>query len=387
MSVHSVSNGAESRNPASLLNLFLCGDVMLGRGIDQVLPQPGDPCLHEHIVDSALAYVRLADKANGPIPSPVDFAYVWGAALDEWHRVGPDLRIINLETSITQSDIYVPKGINYRMSPGNIDCLLTAKVDCCVLGNNHVLDWGEAGLIETLETLERHRVSTAGAGRDLAEATAPSVHQIVGKGRVLVFSFALGTSGTPSNWAATPNRPGVNYLADLSRTTGDRVVQDIQAVKQPGDVVIASLHWGPNWGYAILEEQRRFAHTLIDRADVSVVHGHSSHHPKAIEVYRNRLILYGCGDFLDDYEGIAGYEMYRSDLVLMYFVRLDPIRGDLLALEMFPLQIRRFRLNRATREDCEWVQHTLHRESLPFNTHVGHGTDDRLTLRWANDGA
>ncbi len=385
MSVHSVSDGAESRTPASILTLFLCGDVMLGRGIDQVLPHPGDPCLHEPIVDSALAYVRLADKANGPIPSPVDFAYVWGAALDEWHRIRPDLRIINLETSITRSDAYIPKGINYRMSPGNIGCLLTAKVDCCVLGNNHILDWGEAGLIETLETLERHRVSTVGAGRNLAEASAPSVHQIVGKGRVLVFSFALETSGTPLNWAATPDRPGVNHLADLSLATVDQVTRHIQAIKQPGDVVIASIHWGPNWGYAVPDEQRRFAHMLVDQADMSIIHGHSSHHPKAIEVYRNRLILYGCGDFLNDYEGIAGYEAFRDDLALMYFVHLDPMSGDLLALDMVPLQIRCFRLNRATPEDREWLRHTLDRESRPFGAQVDHEPGDRLTLCWTHE--
>lgn len=69
------------------------------------------------------------------------------------NRAAPDFRIINLETSITTSEDWAPKDIHYRMHPANIPCLTVAKVDCCVLANNHVLDWGRSGLVETLETL------------------------------------------------------------------------------------------------------------------------------------------------------------------------------------------------------------------------------------------
>jgi len=85
------------------MKIFLCGDVMTGRGIDQALPHPCSPILHESYVESALDYVRLAERANGPVPRPVDFAYVWGQALDEWRRAQPHARIFNLETSITRS--------------------------------------------------------------------------------------------------------------------------------------------------------------------------------------------------------------------------------------------------------------------------------------------
>ena len=68
---------------APTLRLFLCGDVMLGLGIDQILPQPCDPALHEDYVQSALEYVQLAEAANGPVKRPVAPVYVWGAALDE----------------------------------------------------------------------------------------------------------------------------------------------------------------------------------------------------------------------------------------------------------------------------------------------------------------
>ena len=69
-------------------------------------------------------------------------------------------------------------------------------------------------------------------------------------------------------------------------------------------------------------------------AGIHVVHGHSSHHFKGIEVYRNRPILYGCGDFLNDYEGIGGHRRFRGELALMYFPILDPATGDLLSLDL-----------------------------------------------------
>jgi poly-gamma-glutamate capsule biosynthesis protein CapA/YwtB (metallophosphatase superfamily) len=100
----------------------LCGDVMTGRGIDQVLARPCDPKLHEDYVASAMDYVGLAEHVNGPIPRHAEPSYVWGAALDELNRMQPDARIINLETAITRSDDYARKGINYRMSPENADC-------------------------------------------------------------------------------------------------------------------------------------------------------------------------------------------------------------------------------------------------------------------------
>ncbi len=290
------------------LRLFLCGDVMTGRGIDQIMKHPCDPTLRENSVLSAIDYVRLGEAANGVIPRQVDLSYVWGVARDEWDRMRPDARIVNLETSITRSEEYVPKGINYRMSPENAGSLKAAAIDCCVLGNNHVLDWGRSGLRDTLAALERIGIKTAGAGRNLAQANAPAVLDIASKRRVLVFSFASTTSGVPRNWRATAAAPGISLLEGISEAGAMRVADQIARAKNAEDFVVVSVHWGPNWGYEIPDEHREFAHTLIDRADVSIIHGHSSHHPKAIEVYRNRLIVYGCGDFLNDYEGITGYE-------------------------------------------------------------------------------
>jgi poly-gamma-glutamate synthesis protein (capsule biosynthesis protein) len=347
------------------------------------LPHPGDPVLHEGYATSALDYVALAERANGPIPRPADFAYVWGDALAEWARIAPDLQIVNLETAVTRRDDWQRgKGIHYRMHPANVPCLTAAGIDCCVLANNHVLDWGYAGLAETLETLRRAGLQRAGAGRDRAEAAAPAVLPVAGKGRVLVFAYGAQSSGIPPDWAAAAGLPGVNLLPDLSPATLRQIAAQVEAVKRPADVVVASIHWGGNWGYAVPAAHQRFAHGLIDRCGVDVVHGHSSHHPMGIEVYRGRPILYGCGDFLNDYEGIAGYEAYRGDLSLMYFLEVDPANGTLSRLRMVPMQMRRFRLNRASATDTRWLRAALDREGQSLGSRVEAGPEGSLALRW-----
>src|ERR1019366_1997982 len=186
MSVAAQSTDAQ---PQRSVRLFLCGDVMTGRGIDQVLAHPCDPTLNEDYVASAKDYVGLAEQANGPIPRHAEPSYVWGAALDELDRMRPDGRIINLETAITRSDDYARKGINYRMSPENADCLSAGGIDCCVLANNHVLDWGRCGLLQTLTVLQRLKIKTSGAGRNVIEAAAPAALDIADKGRLLGVSF------------------------------------------------------------------------------------------------------------------------------------------------------------------------------------------------------
>jgi poly-gamma-glutamate synthesis protein (capsule biosynthesis protein) len=205
--------------------------------------------------------------------------------------------------------------------------------------------------------------------------------EVVGKGRVLVFSFGSTTSGIPRRWAATEDRPGVNLLEDLSQQTARRVTGTMLKLKRPGDVTIASIHWGGNWGYEIPAEQTSFAHRLIEEG-FSIVHGHSSHHVKSIEVYRGRLVLYGCGDFLTDYEGISGHEKFRGDLALMYFASFDAQRDRLMRLRMVPLQARRFRLNRAQKDDAAWLQALLNRLGTSFGTSVCLEDDNSLTLHW-----
>lgn len=372
-----------SRNDNSALTLFLCGDVMPGRGIDQILPHPSSPYLHEPYVVHAGDYVALAERVHGPLQRPISYDYIWGEALGIIDRVNPDVRIINLETAITTSeDWWRGKGINYRMHPGNIRCLTAARIDGCALANNHVLDWGYSGLTDTLDALHAVGIRIAGAGATLREAQRPATFEVAGKGRVLLFSFGHSSSGIPPEWAATAATPGVARLENLSEHAVRTIAELVKAHRRPSDIVIASIHWGGNWGYAVSPEQQWFAHQLIDEAGVDLVHGHSSHHAKGIEIYREKPILYGCGDLLNDYEGISGYEQYRDDLALMYFPTFAPASGTLLGLELVPMQIRRFRLNLPSAEDLHWLEAMLNREGRSLGTGVRLTQRHILELQW-----
>ena len=364
-----------------MIKLFLAGDVMTGRGIDQILPHSVDPRLHEPYVKDARGYVRLAEEANGPIPQGVGYDYVWGDGLAELAARRPDARIINLETAVTKSsDCWRGKSIHYRMHPENVRLLSEAQVDICVLANNHVIDWGRAGLQETLAAIASHGIQTCGAGSDKQAAQKPAALDLR-PGRLLAFAYGSPSAGVPDDWSSRRHRPGVNLLADFGPGSAQKVIAQVEGARAPGDRVLISLHWGGNWGYEVTPAQREFAHRLLDAGVADVIYGHSSHHPKGIEVYRGRLILYGCGDLINDYEGIRGHEEFRPELSLMYFVELAD-SGQLASLEMTPMRIRRFRLERASEEEGSWLRNALDRESRKLGARVEETSSGRLALRW-----
>jgi poly-gamma-glutamate synthesis protein (capsule biosynthesis protein) len=350
--------------------MFLCGDVMLGRAVDQILPCPGDPMLREEYARDARAYVELAEMRNGPIPYPVDYAWPWGHALHVLRDLAPDVRVINLETSITRVGDFAPgKAVHYRMSPGNVPCLSALAPDVCALANNHVLDFGRRGLADTIDALRGVGFRAVGAGRDEHAAREPALVPISGGARVVVVACGMASSGIPASWAAARDRAGINFVADLSESSAAAIIDQVSAVRRAADVVIVSIHWGTNWGHEIPTDQRRLAHWLID-GGVDIVHGHSSHHARPIEIYHDKLVLYGCGDFINDYEGIAGREKYRNDLRLMYFASVDQDTGALIGLQIAPMQSRKMRLRHASRADSAWLQAVLDEISWPFAPRV-----------------
>ncbi|WP_245583694.1 CapA family protein [Salinimicrobium xinjiangense] len=362
---------AQTSMEKETLKLFLAGDVMTGRGIDQALRYSVEPVLYESYVKDARDYLFLAERKNGDLNVPVSYRYIWGDALKIWRERDPHLKLINLETSITTNDEPWPqKGIHYRMHPKNTELLSVADINHCSLANNHVLDWGRKGLAETMKTLEDSKIAFSGVGKNAREAAEPSVFKIKDK-RILIYSYGSPGSGIPQNWAAKKERSGVNFLPAFDEEQVKEIEVDIARNKEEGDIVIFSIHWGPNWGFNVPSSHRDFAHALIDQAGVDLIFGHSSHHPMGMEVYNNKLIIYGAGDFINDYEGISGHEKYRGELSLMYFPELDLASGDLLKLEMVPMEIKRLSLHKAIRKDAAWLQEVLDRESKKFGLEIG----------------
>jgi poly-gamma-glutamate synthesis protein (capsule biosynthesis protein) len=280
----------------------------------------------------------------------------------------PRLSIVNLETSITTSDEFWPdKDVHYRMHPGNVGCLEPGGIDVCALANNHVLDFGRRGLCETIATLHGAGIQTAGAGQNLEQAVRPARLALGEGGELLVFSCGSESSGIPRDWAADRSRPGIYLVPDLSSSAADDIARQVRLDKGARDLAIVSIHWGSNWGFEVSAAQVAFARRLVD-GGVDLVHGHSSHHVRPIEIYDGRLILYGCGDLITDYEGIEGYEAWRGDLGAMYFATLDRGDGRLVGLRLVPMQMQRLRLTRASQTDTRWLTDTLNRVSGPFGS-------------------
>ena len=332
---------------------------MTGRGIDCILPHPNPPDFGRPDDRYPVSrYLQLAEARNGPVPRSVPFDYVWGVGLGILARWAPDLRLVNLETAITTGTEWYPKRVDYRMNPANIGVLTAARIDGCALANNHVLDFGRPGLLDTLTTLRDAGIRAAGAGRDRAEAERPAIFPLPGKGRVLLFSVGARGSGIPADWRAGAAEPGVNLLENTVDAAVRQVAAQVRAAKRPGDVAILSIHWGDNFVPRVPDSHRLLARGLIDSAGIDLIHGHSAHHPLGYELHRGKLVLYGCGDLINDYEGLVE-RPYRTDLGFMYLVRLEAGTGACRHLTVAPVQRRAFRLVRPSKADAEAMRRQL----------------------------
>ena len=356
--------------------LCLTGDVMTGRGVDQILPAAGDPRLWERYVASAQDYVALAESASGTIPYPVDYSWPWGDALQLLDELAPDLRIANLETSITTSDDFQPaKAVLYRMHPGNVACLTAARLDACALANNHVLDFGVGGLEETLDVLTRAGLGPVGAGRNEQQAWRP-VALTAGDHRVLVWSVGSASSGVPRGWAAGPERPGVAFISEDSearralraRTAGEAARRHRGRVRPLGIELGVRRAAGAGPLRPSAHRQRGGHGPRAFLAPPTPGRGLSGP-SRALRLWRPDQRL----------RRNPGQERFRGDLRLLYLALLDPA-GGLDQLRMVPLQSRQMRLRRATVEDARWLHRVLRKVSRGLGSQVDLAPDASLLI-------
>ena len=388
--------------PSKTYTINLIGDVMLGRLIDQLWPQH---------VDNASLQSKIAHFIkHNPTLASYTHASPWGSTLPLFHS--SDLNIINLETSATTCNTPWPnKTFNYRMHPANAIAALTeAKVDYVCLANNHTLDFGTDGLVETVWTIKEAGISFAGAGETTDEGRRPAVLSLPrgsekkGGGdrnghKVHVYS----ATDHPKDWAVVPTFHLIDYSATTRRqlknilttswpsprssatTANSKPLSSTSSNSSsttpnpaPGPALkIFSVHWGPNYKWTPAPEIQSLAHFVIDECGVDIVHGHSSHHIQGVEKYNGKLIVYGCGDFVDDY---ALNEEYRNDLgaVWRVVVSEDSAGGEggkglrLERLEVFPVRVEQFSANLLDTEDEEhgWVRRRVSKLSAEFGTRV-----------------
>lgn len=321
--------------------ISLLGDIMLGRLIDQLLPvHVHEPQEARHVASMRSRHTELRDY---------DLKSPWGDTIPLLDR--SDLVIGNLETSATTcEDKWPDKVFNYRMHPSNIECLKIAGIDHVSLANNHTLDFGRKGLLDTIEVVRSSGITHAGAGLTTSEAHIPAVLRLPNltdpaskdsQGHELhLYSF----SDHPLNWQKVPEFNLIAYnTADQSRIQQILTQRHLDSTATPS-LKIVSMHWGPNYSWEPSSTDiTTLAHFLIDECGVDVIHGHSSHHVQGIEIYKSKLILYGCGDFLDDYAVVPNF---RNDLSAVWNVMVtepEPGKLKLGRVEVFPTRIKLFK--------------------------------------------
>jgi poly-gamma-glutamate capsule biosynthesis protein CapA/YwtB (metallophosphatase superfamily) len=198
------------------------------------------------------------------------------------------------------------------------------------MANNHVLDFGIAGVRETLATLDALGVLHVGAGEDEAQARAPLV-LTTDAGVTIGILAASSVCSCGGDWSATEDTPG---MWQFSSSDPSELVEAARELRAEVDWLVLTLHWGENWIEAWPVPWMRALAEDLAEAGVDVILGHSSHHVLPVERHGVTLVLNGTGDFIDDYSPREGF---RNDL--SYLARVELAPGQAPALEVVPLRI------------------------------------------------
>lgn len=308
--------------------------------------------------------VMLGRLVNEKISQVRDYAYPWGNMLEYLKKT--NLNIINLETTLTTSQNPVPKVFNFKADPDKVQSLLEGSIDIVSLANNHSKDFGDDGLLETISVLDRAGIKHVGAGINGDYARKAVITTVNGL-RIGI----LGYTDNEPGWIAGPTSPGTNYIE-----VGDiaRIQEDIQSLKGKVDIIIATLHWGPNKRERPSQEFIDFAHQMVD-AGVDIIHGHSAHIFQGIEVYNRGLILYDTGDFVDDY---AIYSDIRNDLSFFFIVEIQ--NKQIRLVKLIPVVIKNMQVNKAQKKDAQQAIDRMKDVCKQFNTETEIGIDGELKI-------
>lgn len=256
-------------------------------------------------------------------------SYVWGNLHSLLHKM--DLNLVNLETTLTRSEKIVPKVFNFKADPEKVSVLIEGPVHVVNTANNHILDFSKEGLLETLQTLDKAHILHVGTGKNLAQAREPVIIEKKG-----IKIGILGCTDNEPSWKATASRPGTNFIEVGNLRT---LRKSIASLRKQVDLLILSMHWGPNMRKRPHPSFRAFAHDLIDLG-VDILHGHSAHVFQGVEIYKKKLILYDNGELIDDYRVDP---VLRNDRSFFFVVKVN--EKGVVSLQMFPILISHCQVN------------------------------------------
>lgn len=311
------------------MRLGFTGDVMLGRLANEVI--------HHH-----------------------GFLYPFGDFLPILKS--HDFNLINLETTLTTSHKKVPKVFNFKANPDKVRCLQEANISVVNLANNHILDYSEEGMLETLETLRNAKIPYIGVGQNIEEASQALIYPT----EKLTLGL-IGCTDNESDWLATNTRPGTHYIEIGNDQSTNRLFESIQKTRPIVDLLIVSLHWGPNNRETPLHAHQALAHAMIEQG-VDIVHGHSAHVTQGVELYQNKLILYDTGDFVDDYM-VGPY--LRNDYTFLFQVEVNLLekgQATIASLTLIPGLISNCQVNLAPASEYRKILSRMELLSQAFGT-------------------
>lgn len=249
-----------------------------------------------------------------------------------------DVIAFNLETTITVSDdIWLGKNFNFKLDPSHAASALgSIPGDPSVprvlsLANNHIKDFGDAGLVETLEVLDANGMYRVGAGADIDEARAPLV-LTTEDGVTIGFISASSVCSCGGSWSATADAPG---MFQFDSDDPSELVAAARELRPQVDWLVLMLHWGENWTTEWPVPWMRELAIELSQAGVDVILGTSAHHILPVERQGLTVVLNGTADFIDDYAN--PHEGFRNDLSILARVGLVPGRQP--ELEIVPLRI------------------------------------------------
>jgi len=292
-------------------------------------------------------------------------AAVWDGF--ENHLDALDGVIGNLECPLTtRGDPWPDKQWHFRATPDWATTVLeTGNVGAVSLANNHAMDYGPVSVRNTVAALDTAGIAHAGAGTDRTAAFAPTT---VSVGDLTVAMVSYTDQFRP--FAGGPDGTGTAYLNMDPRDpeTSHRVERSLSRIPQTVDLVVASLHWGPNYEPKT-DRHRAFGRWLIDRG-VDIVHGHSAHEIAGVEVYEGRPILYDTGTFVSDFTAVEGH---RNDLTFLFELVVD---GGLSELRLHPVEVVEKSVRSAGEGGRQWLRERVQSRSTQFGTEVQGRSDE-----------
>ncbi len=203
-----------------------------------------------------------------------------------------DLAIGNLESPLTEADEpFMEKKYILKAPPSAAASLKASGIDVFTLANNHMMDYGEEGLAETIDLLRKEGLGYTGAGTELSSARRPAIYEVK-TGADIVKVAVLSYSKTfPFEFYAGKDTAGTapGYKKFLRK--------DIRAARAGADIVIVAFHWGAERMRLPKDYQREFAHLAVDSGAQMVV-GHHPHVIQPVEVYKSGVIFYSLGNFI-----------------------------------------------------------------------------------------